>query len=464
MPALVNAASLFGRIQQFANRLYAPIFITGLNFWAQGFGNYWGHNAIIRTEPFMQYCDLPQLPGRKPFGGQILSHDFVEAALLLKENWEVWLAYDLEGSYEEAPQTMIENAQRDRRWCQGNLQHGHGGVRERPARLQPAASGPGHSRLSGRPVVVVFLLTFNWMLWYEQSHRPVGITVRPSPRSFDSRHRSTPSLIFVICMAVLFLPKVLALVDLALDTERRRAFGGLRNADRGRGRGNRFFHPARALANAVALPVCRRHLLGVGVSWGPQKRAADGTAWSEAARRHWGHTLDRVGLGRGRSGGWTIATFWWFTPVMAGMVLSIPLSVLTSRAASARGRRHGIFLDARRNGAAGGIGRVPRQHEGPMNSPKIPIPAVRMRGWRRRPPTRTSTPFTSRCCARNNSIRFTPSNLPRWVWAPRGSVTLGEKLLAGGPDQLTPAERSLVMTDSQRPWFGCIIPACLRPR
>ena len=89
VPALVNAESLFGRIQQFANRLYAPIFIAGLNYWALDLGNYWGHNAIIRTEPFMQCCDLPQLPGHKPFGGQILSHDFVEAALLLRENWEV---------------------------------------------------------------------------------------------------------------------------------------------------------------------------------------------------------------------------------------------------------------------------------------------------------------------------------------------------------------------------------------
>jgi membrane glycosyltransferase len=124
VPALVNAESLFGRIQQFANRLYAPLFIAGLNYWALDLGNYWGHNAIIRTEPFMQFCDLPQLPGQKPFGGQILSHDFVEAALLLRENWEVWFAYDLEGSYEEAPQAIIENAQRDRRWCQGNLQHG----------------------------------------------------------------------------------------------------------------------------------------------------------------------------------------------------------------------------------------------------------------------------------------------------------------------------------------------------
>src|SRR5580693_3252367 len=69
VPALVNAETLFGRMQQFANRLYAPIFITGLNYWALDLGSYWGHNAIIRTEPFMQFCDLPQLPGRKPFGG-----------------------------------------------------------------------------------------------------------------------------------------------------------------------------------------------------------------------------------------------------------------------------------------------------------------------------------------------------------------------------------------------------------
>ena len=63
VPAVVNAESPFGRVQQFANRLYAPIFIAGLNYWALDLGNYWGHNAIIRTEPFMQFCDLPQLPG-----------------------------------------------------------------------------------------------------------------------------------------------------------------------------------------------------------------------------------------------------------------------------------------------------------------------------------------------------------------------------------------------------------------
>jgi membrane glycosyltransferase len=101
-PRLINGETLYARLQQFANRLYSPLFLAGLNYWQQSDGNYWGHNAIIRIAPFMDYCCLPGLPGREPFGGRILSHDFVEAALMRKAGWMVWLAYDLEGSYEEA--------------------------------------------------------------------------------------------------------------------------------------------------------------------------------------------------------------------------------------------------------------------------------------------------------------------------------------------------------------------------
>ena len=122
-PRIVNGETLFARLQQFANRLYSPLFLAGLNYWQQHDGNYWGHNAIIRVQPFMSYCCLPDLPGREPFGGRILSHDFVEAALMRKGGWQVWLAGDLEGSYEEGPPTLIDSAKRDRRWCQGNMQH-----------------------------------------------------------------------------------------------------------------------------------------------------------------------------------------------------------------------------------------------------------------------------------------------------------------------------------------------------
>src|SRR5271170_4761138 len=228
VPALVNAESLFGRIQQFANRLYAPVFIAGLNYWALDLGNYWGHNAIIRTEPFMQFCDLPQLPGRKPFGGQILSHDFVEAALMLRENREVWFAYDLEGSYEEAPQALIENAQRERRWCQGNLQHtlvlfakGLRGV----SRLHLLLGIFGY--LAG-PLWLAFLLVFNWIYWYQDYTGLSQLSVQAfNPYLANWSGTTHALLIFVICMVVIMLPKFLSLIDLARDWPRRRTFGGL---------------------------------------------------------------------------------------------------------------------------------------------------------------------------------------------------------------------------------------------
>jgi membrane glycosyltransferase len=102
-PTAVNRRSLFARVQQFASRVYGPMFAAGLHVWQLGDGQYWGHNAIIRVEPFMDHCGLPRLPGKAPLGGEILSHDFVEAALLGRHGWTLWLAYGLGGSYEEVP-------------------------------------------------------------------------------------------------------------------------------------------------------------------------------------------------------------------------------------------------------------------------------------------------------------------------------------------------------------------------
>jgi membrane glycosyltransferase len=345
VPALVNAESLFGRIQQFANRLYAPIFIAGLNYWAQDLGNYWGHNAIIRTEPFMQYCDLPHLPGRKPFGGQILSHDFVEAALLVKENWQVWFAYDLEGSYEEIPQDMISNAQRDRRWCQGNLQHslvlfGRGlrGI----SRIHFLMGIFGYL---ASPLWLFFLITFNWALWNLKSSELSVITVRGLTTPFlKLSGKEHAFLIFVICMCVLFVPKILSLIDLAFDRERKRAFGGLQRATVSAVLETIFSSLHAPLQMLWHSSFVATILLGIGVHWGPQKRTANGIAWSEAIRRHWGQTL--LGAGWGLAV-WKLdpATFWWFVPVLAGMLLAIPLSVLTSRMSlGSRARSLGLFL------------------------------------------------------------------------------------------------------------------------
>ena len=335
LPALVNAESLFGRMQQFANRLYAPIFITGLNFWTLSTGNYWGHNAIIRTEPFMQFCDLPQLPGRKPFGGQILSHDFVEAALMLKENWRVWFAYDLEGSYEEGPQGMIESAQRDRRWCQGNLQHG----------MVLFASGlRGVSRIHltlgifgylSSPLWLAFMLTYCWIRW---SFNLTGLSQLPPVESFWLGALSGTAhalLVFIICMAALFLPKVLALMELALDSRRRKAFGGMFKVTASAVVETLFSALHAPLQMLWHTQFVITILLGLGVNWGAQNRGADGTSIRCALRCHWWQML--VGVIWGGLIIWLDPTvFWWFSPVLAGLLLAVPLSVLTNRSALGR--------------------------------------------------------------------------------------------------------------------------------
>ena len=118
-----GARTFCARWRQFAACVYGPFIARGLSAWSGDSGNYWGHNAIIRVAAFAQYCGLPKLKGRKPFGGFVLSHDFVEAALMRRGGWKVRMATDCGGSWEESPPSLIDVAVRDRRWAQGNLQH-----------------------------------------------------------------------------------------------------------------------------------------------------------------------------------------------------------------------------------------------------------------------------------------------------------------------------------------------------
>ena len=447
-PALVNAESLFGRIQQFANRLYAPIFIAGLNYWTQGFGNYWGHNAVIRTEPFMQYCDLPHLPGRKPFGGQILSHDFVEAALLLKENWQVWFAYDLEGSYEETPQAIIDNAGRDRRWCQGNMQHGMvvlaGGLRG-ISRIHLLMGIFGYL---ASPLWLLFLLTFNVALWSAKRTGLSDITVRAFNPLIKLSGTEHALLIFAICMFVLFLPKVLALIDLAWDRQRQSGFGGMRCAVASAIAETLFSSLHAPLQMLWHSKFVATILLGTGVRWEAQRRTAEGTPWSQAIHYHWGQMMIGVVWGFVV---WRIdhPTFWWFVPVMSGMILSVPLSVFTSRSSvGARARHLGLFL-------------TPEETSPP---PELDTLRVRMALLEK---TEAAVPRASDASLAEavldpyvNAIhvsllrekRLNPEHVAALARLQAGKPEareLGEKLLAQGPDIFSPQEKLLILSDAE---------------
>jgi membrane glycosyltransferase len=462
VPALVNAESLFGRIQQFANRLYAPVFISGLNYWALDFGNYWGHNAIIRTEPFMQFCDLPSLPGRKPFGGQILSHDFVEAALMLRENWQVWLAYDLEGSYEEAPQSLIDNAQRERRWCQGNLQHG----------LVLFAKGlRGVSRLHlffgifgyvASPLWFAFLITFDWIYFMQKVTGLSDILVRSRIGNWSGTAEAF--LIFIICMTVIMLPKFLSLIDLARDRQRQKEFGSLLTAAGGV-IGETFFSTLHApLLMLWHTRFVLTNIAGISVGWTTQNRAADGTDWLYALQRHWGHVL--IGVLWGWFTWWLEpGLFWWFTPVLAGMVLSIPLSVLTSRRSiGARAKQAGLFLtpeDTRPPMELVSLRSRMAIHE--LTEEEYEINRCRPHAGLARAVLDPYVNAIHVTLLREKNLNPVYAEQFTKLGAGTDAVReLGEKLLAAGPDKLKSSERIAVMAD-QRVMVWLHQQAWLRP-
>ena len=329
-PRLVRGTTPFARWQQFASRLYGPVFQAGLHFWQLDESNYWGHNAIVRLAPFLEHCSLPELPGREPFGGRILSHDYVEAALLVRAGWGVWLASELDGSFEECPGTLIDFAKRDRRWLQGNLQH---------CWLLAAEGLHPTSRLhllmgilayAASPLWLLFLLLSTLLLYRQHA---TGLTFIARDSLFFGLNldfRAQAAALFAGTLTLLFLPKVLALLDLALRRGAA-AFGGWRCVLPGA--------LVETVGSALLAPVLMLFhskfilwtLLGRGVAWVAQRRGGDGTPdWREAILTHAGHTA--TGLVWGAAALALDPVFFvWLLPVLVGPVLSVPLSLVSAQ-------------------------------------------------------------------------------------------------------------------------------------
>lgn len=115
--------SRFARLQRLSARLCGPVFAKGLARLSGDAGNFWGHNALLRVRAFTDSAQVPDLPGHAPWGGAVLSHDFVEAAYMRRAGWHVRIDPDSRGSFEDAPESIAAHLKRDRRWAQGNLQH-----------------------------------------------------------------------------------------------------------------------------------------------------------------------------------------------------------------------------------------------------------------------------------------------------------------------------------------------------
>jgi len=344
VPLLVNGETILARLQQFASRLYGAVSAAGLNYWQLGEANYWGHNAIIRLAPFIRHCSLPELPGNGPFGGRILSHDYVEAALMRRAGWEVWLATEIAGNYEECPPTVVDLAQRDRRWLQGNLQH---------ARLIVARGFHGANRVHFILGILAYLASPLWLtflvisIMIARQFAVTGLTLRPVPSFAAYVHWSYPGeaiCLFAYTMGLLFVPKALALLDLRSRPEDVAAFGGWKKLGCGVLLETVIFTLLAPLLMLFHTWFIALTLTGRKVSWGTQRRGVgSGAAWLEAVIAHGAQTaIGLVGA---------IVVFridprlaLWMSPILAGLILSIPLSLLTGSPELGEAlHRRGIF-------------------------------------------------------------------------------------------------------------------------
>ena len=328
-PRVAGRETLYARIQQFASRAYGPLYTAGLHFWQLGESHYWGHNAIIRVEPFTRHCALAPLPGTGPLSGEILSHDFIEAALIRRAGWTVWIAYDLPGSYEELPPNLLDELQRDRRWCRGNMMNFRLVLERGIHPVYRAVFATGLMAYLSSLLWLTFLVLSTFLLATEKlmpAVKPVASV--PLIPQWPLLHPYHALQLFIVTTGLLELPKFLAVLRICIKDARE--FGGVPRL--------MLSTVLELLFSLLSAPIRMlfhsrfvvEAITGKALHWKSPARGDEETTWSEAWKRHGAHTM--LGLS------WGLAVYLlnpgsliWLLPVVGALALSIPLSVLSSR-------------------------------------------------------------------------------------------------------------------------------------
>lgn len=347
MPTIINGQTIFARTLQFATRLYGRVAWTGLAWWSGSESSFWGHNAIVRTRAFAETCGLPSLNGPKPFGGEVMSHDALESALLRRGGWGVHLAPYLGGSYEESPSNLLDFATRDRRWCRGNVQH------------VPLIGLPGLHWMSRLHLVIGVLSYVLSPLWFVAlSSGIISRMLMPELKKaaftmadlqaaahalIDWREIQATAWAMIITFVLLFGPKILGSILVFSRRHETKGFGGRRRILAGLG--------VEMLLSALVAPMLMftqtralvEILAGKVGGWATQRRDADKVTAKEAsAAMGW---ISAAGLG--------LAVMFWFTPdlltatapILAGLVLAVPLTMLGAhKAAGLKLKANGLFM------------------------------------------------------------------------------------------------------------------------
>ena len=327
----IGHVTLHARAQQFASRVTGRLFTLGMQFWQLGESHYWGHNAIIRVQPFMDHCALAPIKGTGGMSGGIMSHDFVEAALMRRAGYHVWLVSDLVGSYEQQPPDLLSELQRDRRWCQGNLQNARLMAEPGIHRVHRAMFVTGTMAYVSAPLWLAFL-TLGTALWLSGSSLVSSWNVLPMELAG----------LWLWTLCLLFLPRVMGIAAVLLRGEQRQ-YGGFWGLVRSSALESALAivqAPVRMLAHSLFVVVA---LTGIKLDWKSPPREAAAVPWRIALSQLAPMTFVVAALAVGIAL-IDASALVWLAPVGLPLLLAIPLTVMTSQIALGTALRERGFL------------------------------------------------------------------------------------------------------------------------
>jgi membrane glycosyltransferase len=315
------SSSGFARIFQFGMRHGMRSYTMGQAWWVGDCGPFWGHNALVRIAPFAEKCELPLLPGKPPLGGHVLSHDQVEATLMRRAGYEVRVLPEESGSWEENPPTMLEFAQRDVRWCQGNMQY---------IKLLGLPGLYPMSRFQLVWAILMFIGIPAWTLmiallpvaaWQAQgvADFPAGLAIG----------------LYVTFFTMYLMPKIAGLLDAMLTRGGVARYGGWLRFAAGAAIELAFSFLQGAVSTVRTSIFMVGLAFGKSVVWGAQSRDVQRLSWRAAAWALWPQMLFGV-LVCGALLAIAPAVFWWSLPLTAGYLLAVPFAVLTAHPAFGR--------------------------------------------------------------------------------------------------------------------------------
>jgi membrane glycosyltransferase len=338
VPDIVGGETLFARHLQFSVRLYGRIAASGMAWWSGSEASYWGHNAVVRTRAFAESAGLPKVEGPKALRGGLMSHDVVEAALMRRNGWGVHIAPRLPGSYEECPPSLPDSDKRDRRWCQGNMQH------------LMVLRGRGLHWISRFQLLVGILAFWASPLWL--FFLGLGLLLRPEDVELEQAATTwtavapqpAPAIgLLVLTLMMLTGPKLMGWGMIVVNPAERRRFGGMRKLTAG----VVFETLISTLMAPIVMMMHTRALLEVFMAkdagWGTQNRVAESVGWRDAWGRYgW---MSVVGLATAAVLAGDPGGLLWMSPIILGLVGAPAMAVLSSQPVSGlRIKRAGLLV------------------------------------------------------------------------------------------------------------------------